>query len=145
MKKLLSVAAVCVLLMGLMVGLVSAATITLTWSVEGADVDTQYYQLWVGDSDTTLERAGDPIPFSPLNPESPASLTTDYTLTVSDGTETTKWFSVSAIDTSGNECVPSDTRAICADKQPPIVSKTIDTLPPNPPTQLSVVINLVVQ
>jgi hypothetical protein len=108
--------------------------IDLRWQTEGAEPDVQFYQLYAGDSDTTLVKFGDPIPFNPNAPDAAEQLTADYTITVPAGQEVTKWFSVTAIDTSGNE----------SDLATP-VSVVIDNQPPGIPQGLTVTIRIIVQ
>jgi hypothetical protein len=77
---------------------------------------------------------GDPIPFNPNDPASPASMTFNYDLTVPADSVVTKWFSVTAIDTSGNESGLATP-----------VSVTIDNEAPSAPTGLTVTVRIVVQ
>lgn len=108
--------------------------IDVRWQTEGAEPDVASYQLYAGDSDTTLVAFGEPIPYNPNEPDAAEQLTADYTMTVPAGEVVTKWFSVTAIDTSGNE----------SDLATP-VSVVVDNQPPAAPTGLSVTIRLVVQ
>ena len=109
-----------------------ANTVTVSWQTDNAEPDVQYYQVYMGDSDTTLVPFGDRIFFNPN--DSPATtLTVSPDIEVPAGGEVTKWFSVTAIDTSGNESSLATP-----------VSVTIDAKPPAAPTGLTVVINIIV-
>jgi hypothetical protein len=108
--------------------------IDLRWQTEGAEPDVQSYQLYAGDSDTTLVPFGDPIPFNPNAPDAAEQLTADYTIAVPAGQEVTKWFSVTATDTSGNESGLATP-----------VSVLIDNQPPAAPQGLTVTIRIIVQ
>lgn len=135
MKKLLSVAAILMLLVFFLGVLpVAANTITVSWDTTTAEDDVQYYQLYVGDTDTTLVKFGDLIPFNPLQPDTPVEMSTNYEIVVPAGQVVTKWFSVTAIDTSGNESALATP-----------VSVTVDAQPPSAPTGLSVTINIVIE
>lgn len=102
--------------------------VSISWDA-GPEPDIQYYQLYVSSTgdDAEYGPAGDPIPFNPNEPDAPATLSTSYTFVAPAGAETTRWFKVTAIDTSGNESAPSEA-----------VSVTVDNLAPAPPTNLRV-------
>jgi hypothetical protein len=108
--------------------------IDLTWQTDNAEPDVQYYQIYSGDSDTTLVKFGDPIAFNPNDPDAPTSLTFNYDLVVPADSVVVKWFSVSAIDTSGNESGLATP-----------ISVTIDNEAPAAPTGLTVSIRIVTQ
>jgi hypothetical protein len=108
--------------------------VDLTWQTDNAEPDVQYYQIYSGDSDTTLVKFGDPIPFNPNDPAAPTSMTFNYDLTVPADSVVTKWFSVTAIDTSGNESLLATP-----------VSVTIDNEAPSAPTGLTISIRVVTQ
>lgn len=112
----------------------SNKVIDLTWQTSNAEPDVQYYQIYAGDSDTTLVRFGELIHFNPNDPASPDSLMFDYEFIVPADSIVTKWFSVTAIDTSGNE----------SNLAPP-VSITVDSEPPSAPAGLTVTVRIVVQ
>ena len=108
--------------------------IDVRWQTDNAEDDVQSYQLYAGDTDLTLVRFGDPIPFSPLAADAPEQLTANYDMVVPAGQTVTKWFSVTAIDTSGNESLLATP-----------VSVVVDNQPPAPPQGLMVTIRLIVQ
>jgi hypothetical protein len=108
--------------------------IDVRWQTEGAEADVQFYQVYAGESDTTLVKFGDPIPFNPNEAGAAEQLSLDYSMTVPAGETVTRWFSVTAIDTSGNESALATP-----------VSVVIDNQPPAAPTGLTVTIRLLVQ
>lgn len=132
MKKLfiLPIVLLCTLLLfGTAMGqTASDKQVALSWDA-GTEPDIQYYQLYVSPTgdDADYGAAGNPIPFNPNDPEAPTTLSTDYTFSAPAGEVTTRWFKVTAIDTSGNESLPSEA-----------VSVTVDNQPPEPPTNLRV-------
>lgn len=111
----------------------STKTVDVFWQTEGAEPDVQYYQLYVGDSDTTLQRFGDPILHNPLNPDAPSEIHIDYPLEVPAGETVVRWFSVTAIDTSGNESALATP-----------VSATVDNEAPGAPRGLTVTVRIVI-
>jgi hypothetical protein len=137
MKKLsyLLIAVICMMVAGIVAAQAQSIerAVDLRWQTEGAEPDVQYYQLYSGDSDTTLEKFGDPIFFNPNDPAAPEQITHELTIAVPAGEVVTRWFSVSAIDTSGNEsplAVP--------------VSVNIDNIPPTAPSGFTVTIKIVI-
>lgn len=94
--------------------------VSISWDA-GSEADIQTYQLYVSSTgaDDSYGPAGDPIPFNPNAPDAPATLTTNYTFVAPAGEVTTRWFKVTAIDTSGNESDPSDAVQVSVDQQPP--------------------------
>lgn len=116
---------VAVLIVMSMTSYVIAQTITdkqvaISWDA-GSEPDIQTYQLYVSSTgaDDSYGPAGNPIPFNPNDPNAPATLTTNYTFVAPVGEVTTRWFKVTAIDTSGNESDPSEAVQVSIDQQPP--------------------------
>jgi hypothetical protein len=134
MKKLSMILSV-ILALSFAVATVNAQSVTekqvaISWDA-GQEADIQYYQLYVSASGNDAEYgpAGEPIPFNPNAPDAPATLSADYTFQAPAGEVTTRWFKVTAIDTSGNESAPSEA-----------VSVSVDNEPPSPPENLRVTI-----
>lgn len=96
--------------------------VEVSWLTEGAEPDVQNYQLYVGDTDVVddMDRFGDPIAFNPNDSDPPAQLGSDYEMTVPAGQVQTKYFSVTAIDTSGNESARASPVSITIDNDPPV-------------------------
>ena len=93
--------------------------IDLSWQTEGAEPDVQYYQVYAGDSDTTLVKFGEPIAFNPNDPSAPTNISFGYDLVVPANSVVVKWFSVTAIDTSGNESLLATPISVTIDNEPP--------------------------
>jgi fibronectin type 3 domain-containing protein len=123
MKKLSMILMVCLIL--LFAGNLNAQSVTdkqvsLSWDA-GTEPDIQYYQLYVSTSgdDAEYGPVGDPISFNPNDPTAPATLSASYTFQAPAGAVTTRWFKVTAIDTSGNESAPSEAVLVSVDNEPP--------------------------
>lgn len=110
----------------------TSKVIDIYWQTAGAEPDVQYYQLYTGPSDTELQAFGAPIPFNPNAADAPEQVNVDYTLEVPAGEEVTQWFSVTAIDTSGNESALATP-----------VSVTVDNMAPSAPQGLTVTIRVI--
>jgi len=102
--------------------------VSISWDA-GSEPDIQYYQIYVSSSgdDAEYGPAGEPIPFNPNEPSAPATIQAEYTFHAPAGEVTTRWFKVTAIDTSGNESDPSEA-----------ISVSVDNKPPSPPTGIRV-------
>jgi hypothetical protein len=94
--------------------------VAISWDA-GTEPDIQYYQLYVSSTGNDAEYgpAGDAIPFNPNDASAPTTLSTNYTFLAPEGETTTKWFKVTAIDTSGNESLPSEAASVTIDNQAP--------------------------
>lgn len=94
--------------------------VAISWDA-GTEPDIQSYQLYVSSTgdDADYGPAGDPIMYNPNEPDAPTTLSTNYTFVAPAGEVTTRWFKVTAIDTSGNESAPSEAVSVTVDNQPP--------------------------
>lgn len=110
----------------------TSKVIDIYWQTTGAEPDVQYYQLYTGPSDTELQAFGDPIPFNPNATDAPEQIQQQYDLEVPADAEVTQWFSVTAIDTSGNESALATP-----------VSVTVDNQAPGAPTGLTVTVRVI--
>jgi hypothetical protein len=110
----------------------SAKQVEISWDL-GPEHDIKGYQLFAGDSDTTLQPVGELIEVNPLDPEAPPRMATNYELEAPAGSTVVKWFSVAAVDTSNNQSALATP-----------VSITIDSEPPATPTGLTVKVVVVV-
>lgn len=118
-------------------GSVTAKLIEVSWSTEGAEADVAWYQLYSGDSDTTLTKYGERVAGGPSSTNREAqTLQASVPFVVPVGEERSIYFAVTAIDTSGNESGLSA-----------IVSSTVDNKPPAAPgaPTIKVVIPVVTQ
>ena len=107
--------------------------IKLSWSVSNAEDDVKGYQVYISDSPTEgWSPAGDFIDFNPMaNTEGVTTLSSNYELVVPTGQVVTKYFTVTATDTSGNESAFASPVSVVIDKQPPA-----------PPTGFTVVVEI---
>lgn len=108
----------------------------MSWQVDNAEPDVQHYQLYVSNTgeEGSFGPAGDRLNFSPSASDNPPRLSTSYTFSAPVGQVTRRWFTVTAIDTSGNESQPATP-----------VEVVVDQEPPGPPEGLRVVVVIQVQ
>jgi hypothetical protein len=79
-------------------------TFTVEWSTENAEEDVQYYQVIMSDiaDPTQMAPYGEKIPFNANNPDRPATISQQVTVSVPADADTDVWVTAVAIDTSGN-------------------------------------------
>jgi hypothetical protein len=148
MKKVLSVLFDAFFLMALCMGTLAYAAdeaVDLTWSLENLDADVQYFRLYVNDSANfaTANQLGEDMMYNP-NDTATVFEFPSMTLAIPDGADVTKYFWVTAVDTSGNECGPGYTHQRCVENPPKMVAVQFDNLPPLPPTGLTVTARVII-
>jgi hypothetical protein len=119
--------------------------IDLTWSLETLDDDTQHFRLYINTTDdfATATQLGPDLMYNPLAPDEVFQFP-EMQITVPDGEDVSRYFWVTSVDTSGNECGPGYTHQVCMDNPPEMVRVDFDNLPPIPPTGLTVTARVIV-
>jgi hypothetical protein len=148
MKKILSVLFDAFFVMTLCMGTLAYAAeeaVDITWSLENVEPDVQYFRLYVNDTDdfSTATQLGEDMAYNP-NGGNEVFQFPSMSLTIPDDQDVTKYFWVTAVDTSGNECGPGYTHQKCIDNPPEMVAVQFDNLPPLPPTGLTVTARVII-
>jgi hypothetical protein len=126
---------------------VNQEVIDLTWSLEGLDLDTQSFRVYMSDQPDflTATQLGEDLPY---NPNDPAAAETfewpSMSIDIPGGEMSTRYFWVTSVDTSGNECGPGNDHQVCLDVPPSMVAVEFDRVPPVPPSGLTVTARVVV-
>lgn len=136
MKKLFASLIIFLLFVPLFTNTAAAQTVTdkqvaLRWNL-GQEPDIALYRVYLLNEATQTYEVIDTVQVNPNDPATPQVLQSTYQLQVPAGENVTRWFTVSAVDTSGNE----------SDFATP-VSVTVDNEAPAPPTGL--VIEVLIQ
>lgn len=122
-------------------------TIDLTWSLDGLDPDTQAFRLYMHSSPDFSQavQLGEDLPYNPNDPTAAETFQwPSMNIDVPAGEDVTRYFWVTAVDTSGNECHPGFQHQVCTDNPPDMVEVRFDRLPPVPPSGLTVTARVVV-